>query len=175
MEFRLNIRKAELLMEVHLKLFKPTFQSRNTLIRMRPLPQPSPVFSHRQAFNKSKQGKYTSIKKSVLIETFLLFLQLVTMENGYKLELVSEFPTKFRCPFCEHLMRDPIQTSRGELACGSCYMEALRYMFRHSLGFRNLLKFMLFVICYMQSYRNYSGSIYIFLYFYISYFYTFLL
>ena len=45
---------------------------------------------------------------------------------GYDIELVETLPTKFKCPFCGYLMIDPIQTCRGELACGYCYKQALR-------------------------------------------------
>ena len=48
------------------------------------------------------------------------------MNNGYHLELVETLPIKYLCPLCKRLMRDPIQTFRGELACEHCYKEALR-------------------------------------------------
>ena len=47
------------------------------------------------------------------------------MNTGYDIELVGSLPTKLLCPFCKFLMRDPIQTFRGELACEYCYKQAL--------------------------------------------------
>ena len=47
------------------------------------------------------------------------------MKNGYDIELVDSLPTQFLCPFCKLLMRNPIQTFRGGLACEYCYKHAL--------------------------------------------------
>ena len=46
--------------------------------------------------------------------------------RGYDVELVEEIPERLKCPLCETLMRDPIQTIRGELACEICYESNLR-------------------------------------------------
>ena len=35
--------------------------------------------------------------------------------------LVEPLPERFRCPLCMKLMRNPVQTIRGELACENCY------------------------------------------------------
>lgn len=45
---------------------------------------------------------------------------------GYDVPLVALLPNKFKCPLCELLIRDAVQTYRGELACESCYRAARR-------------------------------------------------
>ena len=48
--------------------------------------------------------------------------------GGYNVKLWDEGDVlkneKFICPFCKLLMRNPVQTCRGELACSSCYQHA---------------------------------------------------
>ena len=45
--------------------------------------------------------------------------------HGYDVHLcnLKEFE-KYQCPLCKYLIRHPIQTERGELACEHCYHEA---------------------------------------------------
>ena len=45
---------------------------------------------------------------------------------GYKVKLCAPLPRKLSCSFCQLLMRNPIPTIRGELACEDCYEEGLR-------------------------------------------------
>jgi len=42
-------------------------------------------------------------------------------KDGYDVYLVEPINKRFQCPLCNKLMRDPIQTIRGELACEYCY------------------------------------------------------
>lgn len=42
-------------------------------------------------------------------------------ESGYEVLLVKTLTERLTCPFCMKLMRNPIQTFRGELACEYCY------------------------------------------------------
>ncbi|XP_057315097.1 TNF receptor-associated factor 3-like isoform X2 [Hydractinia symbiolongicarpus] len=41
--------------------------------------------------------------------------------SGYEVLLVDPLPERLKCPLCKKLMRNPIQTYRGELACEYCY------------------------------------------------------
>lgn len=45
-------------------------------------------------------------------------------ERGFVVNLKNSLPTKWKCPLCSLLMRDAIQTYRGEMACESCYFSA---------------------------------------------------
>lgn len=48
-------------------------------------------------------------------------------EAGYKVTLCEKVDERrFKCPLCFRLMRDPVQTYRGQLACAYCYKEAKR-------------------------------------------------
>lgn len=44
-------------------------------------------------------------------------------EGGYKVNLKKGIPRKWQCPLCDLLMRDAIQTYRGEMACESCFLK----------------------------------------------------
>ena len=44
--------------------------------------------------------------------------------DGYKVTLCEDVQDTFLCPFCKLLMRNPVQTFRGELACEYCYIQA---------------------------------------------------
>ena len=46
---------------------------------------------------------------------------------GYNVRLVAGVPKIFKCPFCNLLVRNAIQTFRGERACEACYIEAKGY------------------------------------------------
>lgn len=43
---------------------------------------------------------------------------------GYKVNLCEDVNDTLLCPFCKLLMRNPVQTFRGELACEYCYLQA---------------------------------------------------
>ena len=47
--------------------------------------------------------------------------------GGYDVILMSSTPERFRCPFCKKLMKDAVQTFRGERACAQCYETAKGY------------------------------------------------
>jgi len=42
-------------------------------------------------------------------------------ERGFVVKLKDSLPSKWKCPLCNLLMRNAIQTYRGEMACESCY------------------------------------------------------
>ena len=44
--------------------------------------------------------------------------------TGYKVTLCEDVKYTLLCPFCKLLMRNPVQTFRGELACEYCYTQA---------------------------------------------------
>ena len=44
--------------------------------------------------------------------------------GGYDVLLLHSIPAKYKCPICSMLMRDALQTYRGEMACESCYHHA---------------------------------------------------
>ena len=44
--------------------------------------------------------------------------------TGYKVCLCEDVNDALLCPFCKLLMRNPVQTFRGELACEYCYVQA---------------------------------------------------
>ena len=45
--------------------------------------------------------------------------------GGYNVELKEPLPKEFICHnFCKLLMKDPVQTSRGDRSCETCYREA---------------------------------------------------
>ena len=44
--------------------------------------------------------------------------------RGHDVNLISELPHMFKCPLCNLLMRDAIQTYRGDRACEFCYYDA---------------------------------------------------
>jgi len=44
--------------------------------------------------------------------------------SGYKVKLCEKADEKYMCPLCSKLMRNPVQTYRGILACASCYEHA---------------------------------------------------
>ena len=44
--------------------------------------------------------------------------------RGYKVNLCHDVGCTLLCPFCKYLMRNPVQTFRGELACEYCYIQA---------------------------------------------------
>lgn len=44
--------------------------------------------------------------------------------GGYQVALKNPLPLKWQCPFCNLLMKDAIQTYRGEMACESCFLKA---------------------------------------------------
>ncbi|XP_057304946.1 TNF receptor-associated factor 5-like isoform X2 [Hydractinia symbiolongicarpus] len=46
--------------------------------------------------------------------------------RGFDVKLVSSVTGRYKCSMCKLLLREPIQTFRGELACGSCYSYARR-------------------------------------------------
>ena len=48
--------------------------------------------------------------------------------GGYDVLLASTLPARYRCPLCQLLLRNAVQTIRGELACESCYMNSRRYV-----------------------------------------------
>jgi len=45
-----------------------------------------------------------------------------TEDEGYKITLVEGLPSRLTCPLCRRLMKKPLQTHRGEIACTSCYI-----------------------------------------------------
>jgi len=45
-------------------------------------------------------------------------------EKGFAVNLKDPLPAKWKCPLCNLLMRNAIQTYRGEMACESCYFTA---------------------------------------------------
>ena len=47
-------------------------------------------------------------------------------ERRHSLKLMDKVPEELKCPLCEKLLREPIQTVRGELACEDCYVEKKR-------------------------------------------------
>ena len=47
--------------------------------------------------------------------------------GGYDVQLCDEgAKLEHYCPICKLLMRDPVQTFRGRLACNYCYKKAKR-------------------------------------------------
>lgn len=42
-------------------------------------------------------------------------------KSGYEVNLIDDLPQRLKCPLCKSLIRSPIQTQRGELACQFCY------------------------------------------------------
>jgi len=48
----------------------------------------------------------------------------LTNIGGYKVSLCGDVQDTLLCPFCKLLMRNPVQTFRGELACEYCYVQA---------------------------------------------------
>lgn len=43
--------------------------------------------------------------------------------GGYEIShMKSKIPEKWLCPLCNKLLRDAIQTYRGEVACESCFL-----------------------------------------------------
>ena len=51
-------------------------------------------------------------------------LNKLTSIGGYKVSLCEDVQDTLLCPFCKLLMRNPVQTFRGELACEYCYVQA---------------------------------------------------
>ena len=45
---------------------------------------------------------------------------------GYNVNLCEKVDQRFICPLCSRLLRNPVQTFRGVLACASCYQHAKR-------------------------------------------------
>jgi len=45
-------------------------------------------------------------------------------ERGFVVNLKTPLPGKWKCPLCNLLMRNAIQTYRGEMACEACYFTA---------------------------------------------------
>ena len=43
-------------------------------------------------------------------------------QKGYDIELLKPLSPGYKCPYCEFVMRDPIQTLEGERACRLCYL-----------------------------------------------------
>lgn len=44
-------------------------------------------------------------------------------EEGYELQLIEPLPERLKCSLCGKLMKKPLQTCRGEIACHSCYYD----------------------------------------------------
>lgn len=44
-------------------------------------------------------------------------------EQGYELQLIEPLPERLKCSLCGKLMKKPLQTCRGEIACYSCYYD----------------------------------------------------
>ena len=44
------------------------------------------------------------------------------VEEGFEVNLTGELPRRLQCPLCHKLMRKPLQTARGEVACSACYV-----------------------------------------------------
>ena len=49
------------------------------------------------------------------------------IEIGFDLQLQGgDVPQRLLCPLCKKILRKPLQTARGEVACSSCYKREKR-------------------------------------------------
>ena len=73
--------------------------------------------------------------KRITMDSLNIFAPPAHGTQGYKVNLKTKLPKKWICPLCNMLMRDAIQTYRGEMACESCYLNAKGYVFCLSIMF----------------------------------------
>ena len=66
---------------------------------------------------------------NVYVQHFIIFtfmdVEYILGDKEKNIKLAKKISSHLICPLCHRLLKDPIQTVRGELACQKCYQKHL--------------------------------------------------